>query len=146
MDLYDILMKDHRTVEDIFEKIDNSGKRAFKTRQQLFDKLRMELELHTRLEERIVYPDFKKHPGTEKFVGESLEEHGEVKRMLRDLGRMSPEAAEWPERIAELKKAVMHHVDDEEGKIFPVARKEIPDEEAEKLAKRVAEMKEKARA
>jgi|SRR5579884_1878289 len=146
MDLYQMLIQDHRTVNDLFEKIEKSGARAGKTRQQLFEKLRAELELHTQVEERIVYPDFKKHTGTKEFMGEALEEHAEVKRMLKELGGMEPTAADWSARIEDLKKAVQHHVREEEQKVFPAARKEIGDDEANDLARRVQEMKQKATA
>jgi iron-sulfur cluster repair protein YtfE (RIC family) len=146
MDLYQMLIQDHRTVDDLFEKIEKSGERASKTRQQLFDKLRQELELHTQVEERIVYPDFKRHAGVKDFIGEALEEHGEVKKMLQQLGRMEPGEKDWSAKIAELKNAVQHHVREEEQKIFPAARKEIGEPEADDLARRVQEMKQKATA
>ncbi|HJU17701.1 MAG TPA: hemerythrin domain-containing protein [Stellaceae bacterium] len=146
MDLYQMLIQDHREVDSLFEKIEKSGKGASKTREQLFDKLRQELELHTQVEERIVYPDFKKHEGTREFIGEALEEHGEVKKMLQQLSKMEPGEAEWSTRIEELKQAVQHHVRDEEQKIFPAARKEIGKQEADDLARRVQEMKQKASA
>ena len=146
MDLYQMLIQDHRAVDDLFEKIEKSGKNANRTRQQLFGKLREELELHTRVEEQIVYPDFKKHERVKDFIGEALEEHGEVKKMLQQLGRMEPGAAEWSAGIADLKKAVQHHVREEEQRIFPAARKEIDEDEANDLARRVQAMKQKATA
>jgi iron-sulfur cluster repair protein YtfE (RIC family) len=146
MDLYQMLIQDHRAVDDLFEKIEKSGEGASKTRQQLFDKLRQELELHTQLEEHIVYPDFKKHSGVKDFIGEALEEHGEVKKMLQQLGRMEPGAADWSARIKDLKEAVQHHVKEEEQEIFPAARKEISKDETDDLARRVQEMKQKATA
>jgi iron-sulfur cluster repair protein YtfE (RIC family) len=146
MDLYQMLIQDHRTVDDLFDRIEKSGERAEKTRQQLFDKLRQELELHTQLEERIVYPDFKKHSAVKEFIGEALEEHAEVKKMLREIGRMEPSAAEWSAKIKDLKEAVQHHVHEEEHEIFPTARKEISREEADDLARRVQQMKQQATA
>lgn len=146
MDLYQMLIKDHRTVDELFEKIEKSGESANKTRQQLFEKLRQELELHTQVEEKIVYPDFQKHSGVKQFIGEAVEEHGEVKKMLTQLGRMEPGAADWSKRIAELKAAVQHHVKEEEQQMFPAARKEVRQEEADDLARRVQEMKQKATA
>lgn len=146
MDLYQMLIQDHREVDNLFEKIEKSGENAKKTRQQLFDKLRQELELHTQVEEKIVYPDFQKHAGVKGFIGEALEEHSEVKQMLRAIGRMEPGAADWSARIAELKKAVTHHVHEEEQQVFPAARKEIGQDEESDLARRVQEMKQKATA
>lgn len=141
MDLYQMLIQDHRTVDELFEKIEKSGENAVKTRQQLFEKLRHALETHTQIEEQIVYPDFKKHDGMKRFIGEALEEHNEVKTMLRRLGAMAPDSADWSKRIGELKKAVQHHVREEENEMFPAARKEIGREESEALAKRVEQMR-----
>jgi iron-sulfur cluster repair protein YtfE (RIC family) len=146
MNLYQMLIQDHRAVDDLFERIEKSGENASKTRRQLFDKLRQELELHTQVEERIVYPDFKKHSGVKDFIGEALEEHGEVKKMLQQLGRMEPGEKDWSARLAELKGAVQHHVREEEQKIFPAARREIGEQEADDLARRVREMKQQATA
>jgi iron-sulfur cluster repair protein YtfE (RIC family) len=144
MDLYQMLIQDHRAVDDLFDKIENSEKNAIETRQRLVEKLREELELHAQVEERIVYPAFKKHEGVRDFIDESQKEHGEIKRTLQILGRMSPEAADWTERLDQLESAVEHHVREEEEKVFPAARKEIGEDEAADLARRVQEMKQKA--
>jgi hemerythrin-like domain-containing protein len=48
--------------------------------------------------------------------------------------------------MEDLKNAVQHHVREETQKIFPAARREISGDEAGKLARRVAEMKQTASA
>jgi hemerythrin superfamily protein len=87
MDAYQMLMKDHRKVEDLFEKIED---RKGGDRQQLFQELREELELHTEVEERLIYPEMKKHPGTREFANEALEEQAEVKRLLTEIASCLP--------------------------------------------------------
>jgi hemerythrin superfamily protein len=144
MDAYRILMKDHRKVEDLFEKIEKTEDKEDKQLQQLFAKLREELELHTEIEERLFYPEMKKHPGTKKLVGEALEEHGEVKRLLQELAKLSPGEARWSDMIEELEHAVQHHVREEEEQMFPTARTEIGESRANELGRLIEEMKQKA--
>jgi|HubBroStandDraft_6_1064221.scaffolds.fasta_scaffold730578_2 iron-sulfur cluster repair protein YtfE (RIC family) len=141
MNAFEILINDHRAVEKLFEKIGNSGKSALKTRERLFEKLREELELHTQVEERIFYPEIQKLPGAKELVPDALEEHAEVKQMLRQIAKLSPDQHEWSDRIEELKQAVQHHVKDEEHEMFPAAREEMDEQRAEDLGRRIRQMK-----
>ena len=144
MDAYQILMKDHRNVEALFEKIEKTDDGQHKEREQLFGKLREELELHTEIEERLFYPEMKKYPGTEELVGEALEEHGEVKRLLKELAKLSPSEERWSDMIEKLDHAVQHHVREEEEQMFPAARKAIGESRADELGRQIEEMKQKA--
>lgn len=47
---------DHKTVAGILEKIDGTTERALKTREELFTRLKTELDIHTDIEEKIFYP------------------------------------------------------------------------------------------
>ena len=146
MDAYQMLMKDHRNVDDLFEKIEKTDDGQHREREQLFAKLREELELHTEIEERLFYPEMKKHPGTKELAGEALEEHGEVKRLLKELAKLSPGEEHWSDMIEELDHAVEHHVREEEEQMFPAARKEISEARADELGRQIEEMKQKASA
>jgi len=144
MDAYQTLMKDHRNVEDLFQKIEKTDDGQHKEREQLFGKLREELELHTEIEERLFYPEMKKHHGTKELVGEALEEHGEVKRLLKELAKLSPGEERWSDMIEELDHAVQHHVREEEEQMFPAARREISESRANELGRQIEEMKQRA--
>jgi iron-sulfur cluster repair protein YtfE (RIC family) len=146
MDAYQILMNDHRKVEDLFEKIEQIEDRAGRDRQQLFQKLREELELHTEVEERLVYPEMKRHPGTRQFADEALEEHAEAKRLLKEIADLSTDDERWSDMIEELDHAVQHHVREEEERMFPAARREISESRANELGRQIQEMKEKVEA
>jgi hemerythrin-like domain-containing protein len=143
MDAYQILMKDHRKVEDLFDKIEKTEDGNREQREQLFNKLREELELHTEIEERLLYPEMKRHPGTKQLAGEALEEHGEVKRLLKELAKLSPVEERWSDMIEELDHAVQHHVREEEEQMFPAARKEVSEGRANELGRQIEEMKQK---
>jgi hemerythrin superfamily protein len=146
MDAFQILSKDHREVEQLFEQIEKTDNRGADSREQLFQKLKQELELHTEVEEKIFYPEMKKHDGTKELVGDALEEHGEVKQMLQEIGQLSAEDDQWSEMINELKMAVQHHVREEEDQMFPAARNQLDSGRIDELGRQIEEMKPKARA
>jgi hemerythrin superfamily protein len=70
MDVYQVLMKDHRIVDELFREIEKSDDREVKGREQLFARLRKELEDHTLIEEDIFYPcrEAAGHKGTRRTV------------------------------------------------------------------------------
>jgi hemerythrin-like domain-containing protein len=50
---------------------------------------------------------------------------------------------EWTAKFTVLKENIEHHVEEEEGEMFPKARKVLGEEEAEALGTRMEEAKEK---
>src|SRR3977135_677240 len=59
MNVFELLKEDHKKVSQIFEKLEPTTEQAVKTRDELFAKLKNELEIHTRIEETIFYPVLK---------------------------------------------------------------------------------------
>src|SRR5206468_12383998 len=141
MDLFELLSQDHREVDELFEKIEKTDNRGARRREQLFQELREELERHTRLEEGIFYPELKGHCDTKELVDEALVEHGEIKQMLREIGRLSAEDDQWSEMVNELKMAVQHHVREEEERTFPAARQELHPGRIDGLGRQTEQMK-----
>ena len=110
MDVYQVLMKDHRIVDELFREIEKSDDREVKGREQLFARLRKELEDHTLIEEDIFYPWIEKLPGTKELVEQSFEEHAEFEAMLQEVSEMRTNKNDWLEKISELKDVVQRHV------------------------------------
>jgi iron-sulfur cluster repair protein YtfE (RIC family) len=146
MDVFRILIKDHRDVDRLFEKIEKSDNRGTQHREQLFRQLQQELELHTQVEEKIFYPEMKKYTSTKTLVGEALDEHREITQILQEIGNLSAEDDQWSEMINELKMAARYHVREEEGRMFPAARRELDAGRIDELGRQIQEMKQKASA
>ena len=68
MNAIDLLLEDHKRVKAILNQLSDSTERAVKKRTELLNKLEMEITIHTRLEEEILYPVFKKAGGKEQAV------------------------------------------------------------------------------
>lgn len=146
MDAFELLSKDHREVDQLFEKIEKTDNRGTNHREELFQKLQQELELHTQVEEKLLYPEMQQHAATKALAGEALQEHGEVKQMLQEIGRLSADDDQWSEMVNELKMAVQHHVREEEGQMFPAARQELDQSRIDELGRQIEQMKQKAAA
>ena len=145
MDVYQVLMQDHRIVEELFSEIEKSDDREVERREQLFARLRKEFEGHSVVEENIFYPSIEELLGTKEFVEQSFEEHAGIEAILQEISEMRTNKGDWLEKINELKDVVQRHVNREENKMFPAARKELDESRAEELGRQILQMKQKAR-
>ena len=137
MNAFTLLKADHKKVAGIFEKLEPTTERGVKTREQLFAQLKNELDLHARIEEEIFYPALKEADETHDVVLEGYEEHAVVKRLLRELDELSKDDETWGAKLKVLQENVEHHVEEEEGEMFPSARKVLSAEEVEALGERL---------
>lgn len=104
----------------------------------------MELDAHTKIEEEIFYPAFKKAGDSEyaKMYFEALEEHRTVDSMvLPDLKKTEPTSDQFSGRAKVLKELVEHHADEEESEMFPEAKRSMSKDELNKLGEKMAERK-----
>src|SRR6266850_8159838 len=141
MDAFTLLKADHEKVAGILEKLEGTTERALKTREELFTQLKTELEIHTEIEEKIFYPVLEKADETHDITLEAFEEHRLVKQLLGELEKMNKGDEQWTARFTVLKENVEHHVEEEEGDMFPRARKVLSNEQADILGTRMEEAK-----
>lgn len=145
MDALELLQQDHKTVKELLRTAKETE--DSKRQRQLFRDIRTELETHARLEETIFYPAMAEHEELKEMVLESIEEHKQVKTLLRDMGRLSPSKSSSEKFKAKLKVLndnVEHHAEEEEeGKMFPQVRKLIDRAELEQLGEELENAKNK---
>jgi len=143
MNAFTLLKADHQKVAGILEKIDSTTERGVKTREELFTQLKTELDVHARIEEEIFYPALAGAEETREITLEAFEEHRLVKQLLSELQKMDKGEEQWTARFTVLKENIEHHVEEEEGEMFPKARKVLSEAEAEELGIRLEEAKKK---
>jgi iron-sulfur cluster repair protein YtfE (RIC family) len=131
---FEILKKDHRKVEEIFEELEDTTERAEKTRQELFEELKTALDAHAELEESILYPALEKIGKTHDLTLEAVEEHAVVKTLLEELANEDETTEEWTAKIKVLKENVDHHVKEEEDELFPNAEQAMGKDDLLELA------------
>jgi hemerythrin superfamily protein len=119
-----VLTDDHRDVEQLFKRFEQTGDRAHKQRQDLVRRIIEALSVHASIEEEIFYPAARRlvaDAGDD--VLEALEEHHLVRLTLAELETMDPSHERYSAKVAVLMENVRHHVEEEEGKLFPTIRK-----------------------
>lgn len=140
MDAFSLLKADHRKVEELFEQLEAADG---KSKLQVFAQIKMELDLHTHIEEKIFYPAIEKPKPTHDLTLEAYEEHDVVKKLLRELSRAKTASEEWEAKAKVLQENVEHHVEEEENELFPKAADVLGEDNVEALGVRMETEKER---
>ncbi len=109
-----LLKQDHRKVEELFKDFESS--RTTNQRYQLIQQIIKELDVHMRVEEKLVYPILAKED--EEKNGEANEEHHVVKLVLAELAEANGSESNLKSKVKVLSEIVKHHVKEEENGIF----------------------------
>src|SRR5689334_6390135 len=120
MNAIKMLKQQHREVEALFEQLEKA--RTSAQRQKVFDQIADALAAHATIEERHFYPSVKKKD-TQDILLESTEEHLAIKRVIADLLDCEPSDERFEAKAKVLKDEVEHHVEEEEGELFPKVQK-----------------------
>lgn len=141
MDAITMLKEDHQVVEKIIHKIENTTERAQKTREEEFSKLKRNLELHTKIEEKLLYPVLKQHKETHLKSLEALVEHNVVDVLLEQLSQEEVDSEEWTAKFLVLKENLMHHIKEEESILFPQAKQILNESQINNITEEIKKMK-----
>lgn len=144
MNAIDLLKADHVRVKDILAQLSESTDRAVKKRTDLVAKLEMEITIHTKLEEEILYPAYKEAGGKdqEEMYYEAKEEHRTVDSLvLPDLKATDPSTPEFAGRAKVVKELLEHHIEEEETEMFPDAKKLLGKARLDELGAEMEAMK-----
>ena len=116
-----MLRQDHKKVEAMFNKFEQG--KAMNAKRAVAQQAMNELEVHAQVEEEIFYPAVKKAIESSELVDEAKKEHQEAKSLISQLkragGQDDGEGSEFESMFSELMQAIKHHVEEEEGEMFP---------------------------
>jgi hypothetical protein len=146
MNAFALLKSDHEKVAGILTTIEETTERAVKGRDELFARLKEELDLHAKIEEEIFYPALEDTEEAREITLEAYEEHRLVKQLLAELEAEPKDTEEWTAKFTVLKENIEHHVEEEEGEMFKKARQALSEEEIETLGEQLQAAKQQNRA
>jgi hemerythrin superfamily protein len=129
-----LLKRDHNAIRYLFTEFEKGKGRA--TRYKVMLKAIAEIKLHSALEEEIFYPAIRSRIGKE-LTFEAGEEHHVADLLIAELEQMSGREAHYEAKFAVLAESVQHHLNAEEGEIFP--RLQALDIDFDALGRRLAE-------
>jgi hemerythrin superfamily protein len=141
-DVFEMLKADHRHVQDLFTKFEDADKRA---RASIADEALTALEVHAALEEELVYPAVAEVIDDEELINEAKEEHHVAKVLIKELRKMDAEDERFSTKFKVLGELVSHHIEEEEGEMFPQAQEGgfEPESISDEVSKRKAKLMQK---
>lgn len=119
--VFEMLEQDHSKVKAMFDEFE-SAKDA-RTKQRIMKQTLLELEVHAKLEESLIYPAIRKKIDAEKIMDEALEEHHVAHTLINELKRGAGKNGRHDAKFKVLGENIKHHVKEEEGTMFPQAEK-----------------------
>ena len=144
LDAISLLTDDHDEVKQLFEKygelVDEAADDV--TRQQLADHICTLLTVHSTIEEEIFYPAARDAIDDDDLLNEAQVEHNAVSDLIAQLEGMDPSDELYDATVTVLGEYTLHHVQKEEGELFPQVRASDMDGEAvgEELSDRKQEL------
>lgn len=124
MDAVELLIKDHENVKSMFEQYEDLGDKAYAAKKKLATQICLELTKHATAEEEIFYPAVREAGGdTEDLVDEATVEHASAKDLIAQILSMEPSDELYDAKVKVLSEQIEHHVGEEEGEMFPKAKK-----------------------
>lgn len=141
MNAIELLKNDHEKVSTILDKLEPTTERAVKTREDLFARLKEELDLHAHIEERVFYPALERESETRALTLAAYEEHHLVKILLREIDELPVDSEQWTAKFKVLRDNVQKHVEEEEKEIFVKARQALSVEQLDELGTQLEEAK-----
>ncbi|KQT14352.1 hemerythrin domain-containing protein [Ramlibacter sp. Leaf400] len=132
MDIFQALLQSHERQRAICKRL-LSGIGDHNERKQALDELRSEMAAHETAEERAFYVPLIEHDDTVDEARHAIAEHHEMDEMVEELDKSKEGSAEWLEMMGKLVHKVGHHLQEEEQKFFPEAKKVLEPRQREEL-------------
>ena len=115
-----LLKADHREVKAMFTQYDKTEDDAEKA--DLARKICSALTVHAQIEEEIFYPAAYEAIEDDDLLDEAEVEHASAKDLIAQIEAGSPSEPLFDAKVKVLGEYINHHVDEEEGELFPECR------------------------
>lgn len=137
--IYATLAKDHGEVASLLKQaIDARSEK----REQLLEKIRVELLSHSRAEEETLYTALAEQTHASADTSRRFEEHETIEELLREAMTASTRGTQTGALTA-LQVAIESHVVEEENELFPQAIDTLPSGHETRLNERFKELKDR---
>ena len=133
MKIYEAIKNDHEIQRELCDKIMKTSADS-KERNELWQELKKELEVHEVAEERHFYEALIETDKMQEDARHGMAEHHEMDELIEELDNSDMSSAHWLKTLGQLIEKVNHHLEDEEKDFFKKAKKVYSSEKADKLA------------
>jgi hemerythrin superfamily protein len=121
----ELLKSDHDEVEKLFDQYEDAREESnAELKGQIVAMLCKALTVHAQIEEELFYPAVHKDiDDVADLVDEATVEHHMVRMLVEELESAAPDDLLYDAKVKVLSEYVKHHVREEEGELFPLARR-----------------------
>jgi len=141
-----LLQRDHADVRKLFKQYEKlaDAEADGEERQALAEQICDMLTVHATIEEEIFYPAAREAEVESDLLDEAEVEHASAKDLIAQIKAMGPDEELYDAKVKVLGEYINHHVQEEEGEMFPKCRKADMDlaDLALQLSERKAELME----
>ena len=123
LDAIDMLKQDHDKVEKAFKEFEKMDRQDTESCRQVIKTVCEELKVHATLEEELFYPAVREAIDDEDLMNEAAVEHETAKMLIEQLENMGPDDPNYFATFTVLGEYVRHHIKEEQGEMFPAAKK-----------------------
>jgi len=122
----ELLLADHRKVEDLFEQYEAEKESDDNTKRAIANRICGELTVHAQVEEEIFYPWLRENLDEDdmEMVEEAQVEHNGAKDLIAQIEGATKIDATYDAKVKVLGEYIKHHVKEEENEIFPAVSSE----------------------
>ncbi len=143
--IYEALKKDHDHLKILLNELVQLNERDKARSKDLIEQIRDELIPHARAEESVFYNSLRAIESAKDIIMHSFTEHMEAETLLRSIQAMDKINVDFKEAANKLRNAIEHHIQEEENRIFNVARQLFTEEEARMMGEAFEKLKPEVR-
>lgn len=134
-DPVEIIKSDHRAVEALFAEYEALTDDAYEQKRDTVTRIIDLLEIHSEMEETLVYPRLLDAFPTEgdRRVEQAYAEHSVAKTLMEELRGLPPENPQFDAKVMVLKESIEHHVQEEEDLLLPKAQTSLSENALEEI-------------
>ena len=125
-DAIKLLTADHKEVKALFKEYEKlvKAEAGDDEKQALAEQICVMLTVHATAEEELFYPAARDALGDdEDLIDEADVEHSTAKELIAQIQGSTPDDPHFDAKVKVLGEYIDHHVKEEEGEIFPKAKK-----------------------
>ena len=138
MDVLTFLKDEHAEAKAVFKKLEKADGAAAR---KLFDQLKSMLSLQEEMEETFFYPQLKKEEAAKDLILEAYQEHHVMDVLIDEISALKPSDEAWEPKIKVLQENTEHHIEEEEGELFPKVRKIWDSDRRQQVGRQMQDMK-----
>jgi hemerythrin-like domain-containing protein len=148
MNSIEILKDDHQKALNLLSELETAVSEAEPdpTDTEKFNRLNEAVKLHSQIEEELFYPVMEEIDETRIIVERFNNQHKKIDNLLAHLSTIAINQEEFQEPLAELRRVLELHIEEEEEELFPVAEVILGQSKLNDLGRQILDLRNNSQA